>query len=300
VSSKVKAVVVAGRRIQVSLYDRVSSLLLALLMTIGVMAVVLFILWLSNKIHVKQVAVPVEITEVSEDGEGGGDGRPAGGSQLDTPSDEPFVGKDKESSDIQENLAVLDNNVTSKAALLDDPELVVPTRHGSFGSGGGIYGGFGDGRGMGHGPGKPGWPRHWEVMFAKNTLAAYAAQLDFFHIELAVLEPGNKITYVFNLKKSKPDTRTVSDPAKNEQRYYLTWRTGEMQKADQDLLAKAGIDVGDRLILKFIPKDLEVVLVGMERAHQNASPKEIRKTRFGVQPEGDGFKFYIMEQTLKR
>ena len=73
-----------------------------------------------------------------------------------------------------------------------------------------------------------------------------------------------------------------------------------MQKADQDLLTKAGIDVGDRMILKFIPKDLEIVLVGMERAYQNASPKEIRKTRFGVQPEGDGFKFYIMEQTLKR
>ena len=97
---KAKAVVVASRRIQVSLYDRASSMLLALLFTIGIVAVVLFILWLSNKISVKTVAVDTEIIEVSEDGEGGGDGRAAGGSQLDTPSDEPFVGKDKETTDI--------------------------------------------------------------------------------------------------------------------------------------------------------------------------------------------------------
>ena len=54
-----------------------------------------------------QVAVPAEIIEVSEDGEGGGDGRAAGGSQLDTPSDEPFVGKDKETTDLQQDLTVL-------------------------------------------------------------------------------------------------------------------------------------------------------------------------------------------------
>ena len=107
---KAKAVVVASRRIQVTVYDRASSLLLALLFTIGLIAVVLFILWLSNKIHVKTVAVDTEIIEVSEDGEGGGDGRAAGGSQLDTPSEEPFVGHDKETTDIQENLSVLGNS----------------------------------------------------------------------------------------------------------------------------------------------------------------------------------------------
>ena len=285
---------------QVSPYDRVSSMLLALLLTSGVVATVLFILWLGNTVLVTQVAVPCEITEVSEDGEGGGDGRPAGGSQLDTPSDEAFVGNDKETTDMQQDLSVLDTATAAKAAELDDPELVAPTRHGSFGSGGGIYGGFGDGRGMGHGPGKPGWPRHWEVMFSKATLDAYAKQLDFFKIELGVLQPDNKIIYAFNLAKSKPDTRVVSNPALNERRYYLTWRTGEMQQADRDLLAKAGIDPGDRLILKFLPKEVELTLMGLERAFNNLTPKDIRKTRFGVRPEGDGFEFYVLEQIIKR
>jgi len=269
---------------QVSLYDRVSSLLLALLLTSGV----------------NQVAVPCEITEVSEDGEGGGDGRPAGGSQLDTPSDEPVVGNDKESVDLQQDLQVLNTTVAAQAVELDDPELVAPARHGSFGSGGGIYGGFGDGRGMGHGPGKPGWPRHWEVMFSRATLEAYAKQLDFFKIELAVLQPGNKIIYAYNLSKPRPDTRIITNPALNERRYYLTWRTGEMQQADRDLLAKAGIDPEDRLILKFLPKEVELDLMAKERAFNNLTPKDIKKTRFGVQPEGDGFKFYVMEQIIKR
>ena len=85
----------------------------------------------------------------------------------------------------------------------------------------------------------------------------YARQLDFFKIELGVLQPDNKIIYVFNLTKPKPDTRTVSNPSLNEKRYYLTWRTGEMQQADRDLLAKAGVDSGDRLILKFLPPEVE-------------------------------------------
>jgi hypothetical protein len=300
VSSKAKAVVVAGRRMQVSAYDRVSSLLMALLMTTGVAATVLFFLWLSNKVHVIQVAVPAEIIEVSEDGEGGGDGRPAGGSQLDTPSDEPFVGNDKETTDIQQDLQVLSTAVAAKSAELDDPELMAPTRKGSYGSGGGIYGGFGDGRGMGHGPGKPGWPRHWEVMFSQATLNDYARQLDSFKIELAVLQPDNKIIYAFNLAKPRPDTRIVANPALNEKRYYLTWRTGEMQQADRDLLAKAGIDPGERLILKFLPKEVELNLMGLERAFNDLTPKDIKKTRFGVQPDGGGFKFYVLEQVRKR
>jgi len=285
---------------QVSLYDRVSSMLLALLLTSGVVAVVLFILWLGNTVLLPQTAAETEIIEVSEDGEGGGDGRAAGGSQLDTPSDEPFVGKDKETTDLQQDLSVLGSAVASKAAELDDPELVAPTRHGSFGSGGGIYGGFGDGRGLGHGPGKPGWPRHWEVMFSKATLDVYARQLDFFGIELGILQPDNKIIYAYNLAKPKPDTKIIANPAVNERRYYLTWRNGEMQQADRDLFAKAGVEVGDRLILKFLPQKIELELMGLEKAFNNLTPKDIKKTRFGVQVDGSGFKFYVLEQAIKR
>ena len=296
---KAKAVLVAGRRLQVSAYDRASSLLVALLISVGVAAAMLFFIWLSSKITFRQRAVDVELTEVSQDGEGGGDGRAAGGSQLDAPSDEPLVGADKESSDLQESINTLSDAVAAKSVEIDDFDAVRPTRRGSFGSGGGIYGGFGTGRGLGHGSGKPGWPRNWEVLFAKNTLAAYARQLDFFKIELGVLMPG-KIVYVYNLHKPKPDTRTVASEKADEQRYYLIWQNGELEKADKELLARAGVDFGDYPILKFLPTDTEKQLAAAERSYNNAEPKNIRKTRFGVQAAGDGFEFHVIDQLLKR
>jgi len=296
-----KTVIAERRRLRASLYDRVSSMLLAVLVTVGAVVSLLFVIWVSNRIFVPRLAVPVAMTEVSEvgEGEGGGDGRPAGGSQLDSPSDEPVVGDDKKTTEIQGEASALNAAVTSRAAELDDPEVLQPTRHGSYGSGGGIYGGFGDGRGLGHGPGKPGIPRHWEVVFSKATLAEYAKQLDFFHIELAVLLPGNKIAYVSNLAKSRPDSRIVENPGPKERRYYLTWRTGEMQKADQQLLARAGIDAEGRLILKFLPPEIEAQLVSLEQSYRGAEPKKIGRTSFGVQPSGDGFSFFVLEQTLK-
>jgi hypothetical protein len=296
---KAKAVLIAGRRLQVSAYDRASSLLVALLICVGVTAAMLFFIWLSSKITFRQKAVDVELTEVAQDGEGGGDGRAAGGSQLDMPSDEPSAGADKDSADVQESIDTLSNAVASKSVEIDDVDSVTPTRRGSFGSGGGIYGGFGTGRGLGHGSGKPGGPRNWEVLFAKNTLVTYVRQLDFFKIELGVLMPG-KIVYVYNLSKPKPDTRTVPSENANEQRYYLVWQNGELEKADKELLHRAGVEFGDYPILKFLPTDTEKQLVAAERSYKNAEPKNIQKTRFAVQAAGDGFEFYVIDQLLKR
>ena len=158
----------------------------------------------------------------------------------------------------------------------------------------------GIGFGQVHGPGKPGWPRHWEVMFSKATLDVYARQLDFFKIELGILQPDNKIIYAYNLAKPKPDTRVVSNPAANERRYYLTWRNGEMQQADRELLVRAGVDVADPLIVKFLPPKIEAELLALEGNHAGGDAGRIRRTRFGVQADGAGFKFFVLEQSFKR
>ena len=286
---------------QVSLYDRVSSMLLALLMTIGLVAVVLFILWLSNKIFVPQVAVPAEIIEVSEDGEGGGDGRPAGGSQLDTPSDEPFVGKDKETTDIQEDL----QRARRRRRL--EGGRVGRSRAGGAHAARQLRHRRRNLRRLRRRPRTRPRPRKARLA---QALGGHVLQEPPW-----TPTPGNSISSRSNwassspttksstpsiLPKPKPDTRIVSNPAVNEKRYYLTWRNGEMQQADQDLLARAGVDLGDRLILKFLPKEIELQLMGLEKAVNNLTPKDIRKTRFGVQPDGDGFKFYVLEQSIKR
>ena len=274
--------------------------MLSLLITLGLLVVVLFFAWLSTIVYIPKIAVPVEMTEVGE-GEGGGDGRPMGGSQLETPSDEPFVGTDAVTEGVQESLSVLPDAIASKVAELDDPSLPPPSRHGSFGTGGGIGGGFGDGRGLGHGPGRGGIPRNWEVYFDKGrTLDVYAKQLDFFGIELAVIIPGEKkVAYAKGFSHGKPTTRIGPADPKAEQRYYLRWRNGALEQADKELLTRAGVEITS-LILKYLPPETEQKLVTLERASAGGrAPKDIKKTRFGVKAVGDGFEFIVLEQTYK-
>jgi hypothetical protein len=77
-----------SRRLRVSGYDRAWSWLLALLLFIGTAVFILFMVWLSNQIRVTDIAREVDLTEVG-DGEGGGDGRPSGGTQLESPDNSP-------------------------------------------------------------------------------------------------------------------------------------------------------------------------------------------------------------------
>lgn len=268
--------------------------MLALLLTAGAVTVLLFVIWLTGKVVAPaRVGVPVDRIDVArEGGEDGGNRLAPGGSQLETPSNEPGFRNDNKAPDIQDELNRLDVAAVNQKA-------------GSIGTGDGDYGGTGSGEGLGDRRGRrPGAPlppaKTWEVLFSKSTLDAYARQLDFFKIELGVLLPDNKIIYAHNLTKSKPDTRTVANPAASENRYYLTWRSGEMQQADRELFSRAGVEVGDSLVVKFLPQEVEQRLIELEKTYAGGDAKRIRKTRFGVRAEGGGFEFFVLEQSLKR
>ncbi len=51
------------------------------------------------------------------------------------------------------------------------------------------------------------------------------------------------------------------------------------------------------MIFKFLPPAIETQLTTLERQFKNRPAKDIRRTRFGVKPEGNGFAFYVMDQT---
>lgn len=292
-----------SQRLRVSAYDRASSTLLALLIFMGSSVLLLLVIWLSSKIFIPQIAVPVALTEIGE-GDGGGDGRPTGGTQLDVPTFEAIPGLPVDNSPpVKESIEAAIDTVAVKASQmdeqLDDPSLVVRLPRGDYGTGGGMGGGTGPGRGLGHGPGKGGIRRRWELQFLQGgTLELYGKQLDFFRIELGVLMPGGKVVYASNLSKPKPDTRT--GPSEKEKRYYLTWRGGELQQADRELLARAGVDSTGLIILKLLPPPVEAQLAKLERAHANREPKDIVKTRFGIRAEGKGYGFYVLEQVHKQ
>ena len=111
---------------------------------------------------------------------------------------------------MQDSLAAVAAGVDAKAKLLDDAaRFVVQTRRLGRSTQGGRRTTFATGTGS-------------CVSLKGITKDKYARQLDFFGIELAVVMPGNKLVYVRNFSKPKPQTHT--GPADQEKRFYLTWR----------------------------------------------------------------------------
>lgn len=142
-------------------------------------------------------------------------------------------------------------------------------------------------------------PHCWEIQFYKTSLITYARQLDFFRIELAVLYPDGRVAYITNLSDTKPTVRIVSNPGNKETRFCLSWRRGELKKADEELLARANEAFDKGIVIKFLSFQLEAQLEELEKAHAGSETRPVEKTRFGIKPVDNGFAFYVLEQTYK-
>jgi hypothetical protein len=146
---------------------------------------------------------------------------------------------------------------------------------------------------------RPAAPRHhrWEIRFtAGSSIESYARQLDSFHIELGAIGGNSEVTYLTNLSNPKPTARTA--PAANDQRLYLIWQRGAMREADEQIAQRAGIDTKDKVLVHFIPKEVEDELVRLEDAFaRQLNMSKIGKTVFGIRAAGqDAFRFYVIEQ----
>src|SRR5207244_1775005 len=110
-------------------------------------------------------------------------------------------------------------------------------RSSKLGTGGPAYG---------FGPGDGGIPpeQRWSVNYpAGQSPEAYARQLDFFNVELAV-PVGNTLVYGAHFSSPTP-TRRVGLPSADMERLYFLERGQNRKPAQVALLRKAGIDVGD-------------------------------------------------------
>ena len=121
-------------------------------------------------------------------------------------------------------------NAAQIDAQLDDPAVVSRAQAaGRFRLRRGLCGGFGDGRGLGHGPGKGGLPPHWELVYAKyaGNLCPATRLLRHRVGRDAAREQGR---FCQNLAKRKPDTYIIDNASANEHRYYLTWATARCSR----------------------------------------------------------------------
>ncbi len=258
-------------RLPVSNYDRVSSMILSMVILLGIFVFILFVIWLTSQVFLRREVPPVERLEL------GVSVVPPGGG---------FERFDQESN-LPERLASI--------ADAAGPRLM-----------GTEVGGKGKGKGKGPQPPSddfgPGTGRRWEFRFPRGqSLDQYAKTLDFFGIVLGVVQKGGKVEYAYGLSASTPNTKV--GPSKAEKRYYMTWSGGTLRKADEQLLARAKIKSQGRPILKFLSPELESKLQGLVERKQQIDQRQadtVRRTEFGIREEGtDTFEFYIIEQTYK-
>jgi hypothetical protein len=277
--------------LKVSAFDNVASLILSLLILLSAIVIVLFSVWVGNKMFRPQLAVPVVLEDV-------GGGRPDGvvgeSMALDAPdSAEIARGTDLEAPQIQDTLSKVSSVISAHVTELEDPGLVEQVGA----PGGGKLQGDGRRVAYGFGDGPPGLPRfkRWEIYYAEaGTLDEYARQLDFFKIELAAID-GDQVTYVSNFTAGTPTKRTA--PGAAEKRLYMSWRQGNLKQADRQLLERAGVSPQNKLIVQFYPPDVENRLAQLELAFAGRKPGQIRRTRFAVRAAGDGFEYYVLDQT---
>jgi hypothetical protein len=291
-------------------YDRVTSLLMAIvlgaILVVGWMALV----YASSQAYASRVTPPMQIIEVTGGGGGSPEGTPGSTEKIDVAgadaasmaSNNEEVAGDFEEPSVQEAPGAMLEAVTEAGQNLAEVDLgaVMPSggpvasgkRSSKLGSGG---------PGLGSGPGDGGVSREqrWSIIYGRDQSPdEYARQLDALGVEMAVVSGPDQLQYIRNFSKDEPDKRYGT--GRGDDRLYFLWEKGARKASDIALLKKAGVDVGDGVVLQFYKKEIEERLAQLEMRYKGRSPGEIRVTRFSVVPKGSTYDFIVIAQESLR
>jgi len=278
----------ARNALSVSTYDRTATMVLALLVIFGTLVLGLMVIFFANKFNkeVETIAfVPVEASSPNANGGIADDPEPPG------VEDAPELSE----PGLQDTLAA----ITTSTALSSDALLADTAITGSVEA-------AGKGKGLGDarqpGPGGDGvvervprWER-WKIRFEPASAAEFAKWLDQFKIRVGVLGRDNKVHLAWNFSDGTPEVE-AADPAK-----YASWgqtvpADGPMPELTRQLARDAGILQLGRISLLFYPSEVESALYLMEKArNESQDANKIRETVFTVLPEGDGYRFAVIDQ----
>jgi hypothetical protein len=291
-----------------SAYDRVTSMLLAVVMGAFLVFGILSMYAATTSAYQARVTRPIEVIEVS----GGGGGTPegkvgstetievAGGEASDRASNNEEDASQFEEPRVEARpSAMLDVAEAGQALAEVDVSAVMPRgervatgkRRSKIGNGG---------PGYGFGPGDGGVRREdrWSILYKTGQTAdEYARQLDAFRVEMAI-PSGNQLIYVSNFSQAQP-TKRVGNPG-DDKRLYFVWQGKGRKESDIALMAKAGLDVGEGVLFQFYSAQTESELEQLEVRYKGKQPAEIRNTRFGVVQNGRGYRFEVVSQEYLR
>jgi hypothetical protein len=282
--------------------DRVSSLLMSLVIGMAFTVGLLWLIYLTNKAYNTKITADIQIVEVV--GGPGGGGIPEGApneSAPDSPPGEFNPTGEVEVSDFQEpsfqqvNTTALDmsapvNDSDSVAEVdISSPNATsasprpsrVPTGRVGLGTGG-----YGDG-GVRR-------EQRWSVVYNPGqTLDEYARQLDAFGVEIGVIK-NNSMLYVSKFSSGSPVTRYGQHAT--DTRLFFVWQSNTRKGSDVELLRRANVDVGESPIFHFYPKAIEDRLAQYEARYRGRQPIEIKATRFSVVSRGGSYDFAVLAQ----
>jgi hypothetical protein len=277
----------ATRTLRTQKVDKVASLLMSLLIIIGLIVFLLFVIWLTTTF----TWGPGDIEIAEERVAGRGDHAEGFERDVEPPGSEEV--EQLSEPTLETTLEAVTDIATNVAAAIETVDTnSISTVTGS---------GKGDSRPPGPlGEGDSVIPRYerWELKFQAKDVKGYAAQLDYFGIELGCIGKTRLVDYASGFAAA-PQKR--NGKGSEEKRLYFMWRQeGPLVAFDRQLLGQAGVATEGRQLLKFISKDLEERLYKTEMTYAiskgHKSVKEIAKTIFESQPTSSGYDFVVVAQ----
>jgi hypothetical protein len=293
-----------------SLYDRVTSMLMAVVAGAFLVVAWLGLIYMTSQAYASRVSAPLEIVEVYGGGGGSPDGEVGSTETINVPGAEAGESASNNEVDAAEFEAPSVENTPT--AMLDAAANVGGTMAEvdigeSMPNGGAVASGkrasrIGSGKiGFGNGSGDGGVRREdrWSIIYNPGQTAdEYARQVDALGVELATINGPETLIYGSHFSSPTPTTRI--GPAQVDGRLYFAWQGQGRKASDVALLQKAGIDVGEKPILQFYPQGIEAILSQLEVAYKGRQPIEIRVTRFRVVPKGTTYGFEVIDQQTVR
>jgi len=266
--------------------------------------------YITNQAYASRVTAPLHIIEVFGGGGGSPEGTPGSTEKIDiagadvapqASNNEEEAGDFEQPAVQQEPGAMLDAVAEAGQGMAEVDLGAVMPNGGPVASGrrASKIGTGGPGLGFGPGDGGVDRPDRWTIVFPPDqTIDDYARQLDALRVEMAVVMGQNELMYVSHFSSPEPTTRYGN--GRSDSRLYFAWQGRGRKASDLALLTKAGIDVGEKVVLQFYPAEAEERLAQLEVHYRGRQPSEIRVTRFTVVPKGNGYDFQVLTQETLR
>jgi hypothetical protein len=292
-----------------SKYDKVTSFLMAVVLSAMLVVGWLALVYASNQAYASRVTAPLQIIEV-----GGGGGSPegtagstekidvAGADAAPMASNNPEQAADFEEPSVEHTPGAMLDTVAEAGQALAEVDLGPSMPNGGQVASGKRASKLGSGGpGLGFGPGDGGVAREqrWSIIYnTRQDAEEYARQLDALGVELAVVHGTDQLLYVSHFSDPTPTKRFGT--GRSDHRLYFLWQGRGRKASDLALFRKAGEEIGDENVFQFYSAGAEQRLAELEVKYKGRNPGEIRVTRFQVVAKGGSYDFEVVAQETLR